>query len=195
MLHSSVSKKPESGPLVEFVDWLPVKGGDLHPAVCPLCGNLADRNFVEPGFQIEKRSDVSVTFDGWVIVSEEAREFFGRLVSGAQFDELEAEPGYTALNVESLSVARIDEAGSGIRRAYPCDNCGFDGEVLLGIVPVRPPKPKELKLLDVDSKAQLAIGDIYFGSGFLKTPRLFASEAFALAVEQAGLTGIVRTGW
>lgn len=125
----------------QFFDWRFAKDGGPHPATCPKCGRKTDPHFIDPSFELYKKSlDISSTFDGYMIVSERFKGFCESLrIDGVEFIALPSQPKHHWLVVRNiLEVDTIESAG--IRFLYYCDLCqnyagvfGTDGLRFKGI--------------------------------------------------------------
>lgn len=188
------SGKPTSRLLSELVSWVPTINGDIHPQLCADCGEVLTRTPIDSEFRLARRFDISSTYDGWIIVSEKAQLVLKQILVDLSFTAIDRAPGFFVLDTDSVPIVSIDEEASGIRRDCRCELCGADGETLLGLLE-SPPRPKTLVLNNDCATTQLAIGDIYFGTSFLKSPYFFVTQDAYDQLNQAGLSGVEMSSW
>jgi len=100
--------------LRKITRWRIGKGGKLHPAVCPTCGRVLDRDLWERKFRLRKKKlDFSVTYDGYTIVSEKAKTFFEeRKVDGLRFVPLPSAKGKYWLDEYGVPQLEVDSEAS-----------------------------------------------------------------------------------
>ncbi len=107
-----------------FHDWRFGKNGVPHPATCPKCGSKTDSDYINPEFKAKhRRRDISVTYDGYIIVSKRFREFCRRnRWKGLSFQRLPADNDFFVFRISS--VLPFDAKKRGTRFYNPCPTCG-----------------------------------------------------------------------
>jgi hypothetical protein len=108
----------------EFFDWRFLKNSRQHPATCPKCGRKIDHEYIDPSFQLHKKSmDISSTYDGYTIVSKKFKIFCANhAINGIEFITLPSQPKHYWLVIRNI--LEVDKSKSlGIRFLYYCDLC------------------------------------------------------------------------
>lgn len=156
--------------------------------MCPGCSRVADKRAFDDDFELKQPNfDISITYDGCVIVSD---AFVGACVAipGPVFIPLASQPGFSVLEVER--VTRIEPFDSHIRAGPACDACGEPRYVT---------QSGPLRLFDGDvlepgfTRTDVTFGDTAdFGphQPQLIRPLVLLDEGSARALKAAGLRGI-----
>ena len=183
--------RPKAAMLLDLVGWAPIRDGVQHPAICTNCGVVLDRNVDLGDFVPKKNYDLSVTYDGWFVVSQKCLDFLKQFhpeIAGRPIPRLEGR-----YILENVPIVEIDIDASGIRRDCLCPSCGFYGEELFGLTNDQPPRAKPLVLKKARAVLDFAVSDLCFGDGFLKTPKVFVSDVVLEGLEK--MTGARRLLW
>jgi hypothetical protein len=111
--------------LRRFHAWRVAKGGVPHPAICHTCGRVLRRELWSREFRPKRRKlDLAITYDGYYIASERAREALtGLRVHGACFEALPAAPRFYWLDVACLPSLEVDVDTSRVRMSESCPTC------------------------------------------------------------------------
>lgn len=122
---TGVTFRPAEAERYAFADWRFGSPGAPHPATCGTCGGRIEPEFLDRTFRVKKRRrDVTVTYDGYLLVSSRFREFcFSLGWSAPLFRALPADSAYWWLS-PIVSVSCVG------RRLRECPSCGNFADVV-----------------------------------------------------------------
>jgi len=149
---------------------------------CSVCGELLQRPRLVPTFKLQKKRDVSATYDGYTIVSQRfVDEWHRNGGAGLEFVPLPEELGY--FTIDANQVIEFDSVRRKTRfeKHKPC--CGRFHSVA-GATPAFLKSPEAL------SKTQAARTDVTFGSGDEKHPLIVIPLELGHALKRAKLSGL-----
>ena len=118
------TRRAETDEEREFFDWRFVKDGKPHPAICSKCGRKIEHRYIDHNFKLrKKRMDISSTYDGYTIVSEDFKTFCeGRSIASVEFVPLPSQPKHYWFVAQNILEVDLD-LSVGLRFLYPCDRC------------------------------------------------------------------------
>ena len=162
----------------------------LHPKICAECGSKLDWRDVNPQYlPTQKKFDMSLTCDGYYVVSTKARDIFLQFAADPLVFTEVGDPKFFALCVHYLPIVEVDVESSKTRFLDQCTECGGYSTVLGGILPGEPPTflPTYIKH---GNPGQISRTDLEFGSSFEKRPSLIIDEKLRELLIAAKLRGL-----
>lgn len=165
---------------------VPDISGASHPSIirCDQCGELTSK-WDEPlsGLVIKKRKyDVSVTYDGVLIVSERFKLIYAENeLSGLEFRQLPDDSPF--FSVLAARAVEFDAERRKTEFTSHCSQCGCY-ESVVGATPVF------LKAGCLVGSLEFVRTDLEFGSGDGKHPLLLCGQSAAKAISDAKLKGL-----
>lgn len=154
-----------------------------HLTRCSTCGELLKRPHLIPDFKLNKKFDVSSTYDGYTIVSKRfVDEWHHNGGTGLVFNQLPADPDY--FTVEANKEVEFDSVRRKTRFEdfKPCCN---RFKSIAGATPAII-KNANMTL----SKTQAFQTDVLFGSGDEKHPLIIIPTSIGIALKKAKLSGL-----
>lgn len=155
---------------------------DAGPETCPVCSYRRDLLAYNPDYVLVKTdTDISTTYDGFVIVSEAFKQFCsGQGYQNLKFGEFRHDRWH--YNFEVNQQVKFDAERRRTRFEKDCPYCG-NYESVIGATPSY--------LLVANPLADgFYRSDLIFGSGNEKHPLIFVGAETRKKLERAGLKGL-----
>lgn len=151
-------------------------------ARCSVCGELLERPHLVPAFRIQKKRDVSATYDGYTIVSQRfVDEWRLHGGEGLNFAPLPEEPGYFVISADRVIEFDSNRRKTRFEQYRPCCDQYHS---------VAGATPAFLKSAHSLSKGQAAQTDVRFGSGDEKHPLIIIPLQLGGALKRTKLSGL-----
>ncbi len=149
---------------------------------CSHCGELLERPFFLPNFQLKKKRDVSATYDGYTVVSQRFvdtwRECCGE---GLVFTELPTENGYFLVDADRIVEFDAKRRKTRFEKHKSCCN---RYSAVAGATPAFLKHPETLNDLEAVKT------DIHFGGGDAKHPLIIIPMKIGDSMKKAKLSGL-----
>lgn len=161
-----------------YYDWRFGIDGIPHPATCPTCGRKTDTNYINPQFRVRRRRrDLTVTYDGYVLVSARFREFceLNNWHQDVHFGNLPADNDYFVF--KPTRTLEFDSERRKTRFEDHCPECDKYFNVI-GATPVF------LRNVDHPITEGFFRSDLEFGSGHEQHPLLILGTETAQKIKR-----------
>lgn len=173
-----------------YARWLIALDGEPHPRVCAGCGTILQRMPIPP-FKLRKRDfDLSITGDGYYVISLNLLEFMRRRLRLDCSDPLPGQKGFHVLDHARLPVLEVDREESGTRESTRCGSCAKPYYQLFGKVPGRPPIIRKLLFRSEPEAGKLYRSDMEFGTTHGRSPVLVAHDDDEALLQDGGFKGL-----
>ncbi|WP_145259936.1 hypothetical protein [Calycomorphotria hydatis] len=161
-----------------YYDWRFGRDGIPHPATCATCGRKTDPEYINPDFRVKSRKrDLSVTYDGYVLVSKRFRKFcethdWSKFIS---FSTLPSDNDYFVF--KPVQVLKFDSERRRTRFEDLCPECNHFFNVI-GATPVF--------LRNVENPLTEGIfrSDLEFASGHAQSPLIILGTETAKEIRR-----------
>ncbi|HMR04207.1 MAG TPA: hypothetical protein PKA88_00450 [Polyangiaceae bacterium] len=149
---------------------------------CAVCGWKKEWRFTRPDFALGSRKrDVSMTYDGAMIISERARAIFMSCGEPSfSFQKLTREPEYFHLTPWHQIELELDPERQGARFGKRCDACGLHDWVAGATPPIKA----------MPDAGHVFFTDILFGSFNERHPRFIVSGRARQLLASSDLSGL-----
>lgn len=149
---------------------------------CSHCGELLERPFFLPNFQLTKKRDVSATYDGYTVVSQRFvdtwRECGGE---GLIFIRLPSEIGYFLIDAERVIEFDAERRKTRFEKLKSCCNRYY---AVAGATPAFLKHPETL------NEREAVKTDLMFGGGDAKHPLIILPIKIGDLMKKAKLSGL-----
>lgn len=180
MLGDSTYRVPAD---VGYYDWRFGCDGTPHEATCPTCGSKTDPQYVNSRFRVRKRRrDMTVTYDGYTLVSVRFREFCEShgWHKDVEFQQLPGDKRFFVF--KPTRVLKFDAERRQTLFEQPCPECSEHFSVC-GATPIF--------LRDIEQPVEEGFfrTDLAFGSGHEKSPLIIVGIATAEKIKSERFRG------